>query len=462
MPYVPILVAVAILAPQDPSRGREPSRPSPEPDRFDAAQDARVRELIGEHSGEPFDPTPGPQPPPLRPRHWRIVPDAGYVADRAARVAALTLERALPRADSPSWSTARATRSGAVEVPLLAAVSTIRVERSGVWFVRAAGAETVLVNGHALQGDPGRLGDLGVPVHLERGTNSIRVIDAPQGFELEFWKPMTRLVAGTWAANGLGAGVSLPVFNASLDHCHVPHFHYGRSFDPSETPVVDEWSCGGPILPLGMMEKTALTWMPESAFDKEYQLAPFTLYDESDRNADRRFLSIPVHRERPSRSWGSTRAWVPLSDEELRSPYGRCETTIVLEVSGDAAFDDRAASVARYWQQRYCYFRTKIPRVVLTERVPDPGPAPSPWSELAENAPRLVARVRGPDDDEPRLTWTDLVLVLGIDPLAPPGLLSIERDVLDGQIVISVRAGDAESLRRAYVDDPFMTRPLAR
>jgi hypothetical protein len=64
---------------------------------------------------------------------------------------------------------------------------------------RLPGAASLFVNGRWVSSEIlRRRGFQGVPVQPSAGTNQILVTGIEGGFELEFWKPRTRMVLGTW------------------------------------------------------------------------------------------------------------------------------------------------------------------------------------------------------------------------------------------------------------------------
>ena len=154
------------------------------------------------------------------------------------------------------------------------AYARIESAAAEVRMARLTGGAVLFVNGEPFPGDPQRWGFQGVPVALQEGANELYVIDAPDGFELELWKPARRMVVGNWDFNwwawtGVASGpwdLAVPLFNASTEEAEFVHFHYGRAVaDPSARPfATQEWNDGFRIPPLGVRRALAMSVVRES------------------------------------------------------------------------------------------------------------------------------------------------------------------------------------------------------
>lgn len=258
-------------------------------------------------------------PPPIVPETWLVATatdDVDELLEAVVRTYLVDPEAAPPRAGAPvdparpegvqwaEWNEPSAPPG------VLCAYATVAVPEDQVRMARLEGGEVLVVNGEPFAGDPVRRGLTGMPVLLREGWNRLYVLKAPDGFELELWKPRGRLVIGAeapgWPASDGAVGffdVEVPVFNASLEPVEDLHFHYR---DPVVDPLADaqggmEWRCGGRMLPLGFETRTAINSLKEplpASAQAAFVCAEVYEGRDEDRTRTRAFLSGPIEGER--------------------------------------------------------------------------------------------------------------------------------------------------------------------
>jgi hypothetical protein len=298
--------------------------------------------------------------PAIRPQRWRALP--GAMSESEAMNVHLT------SAKDREWLDSVASAKGGLDGDFGLAVAEIESEHDEVRFARLAGASLLLVNDEPFQGDPERRGYEGVPVALRKGANTIVVAGIEGGFELEFWKPQTRLVIATWdiwcprtvqgaydfASGGLDDTVNVQVFNASLETARSIHFHYGPvGVRSTFTPPLAHWNDNDHISPLAMFSKYGFaleiggtapsseegeTWFPMAAFC------------EVDLDADRRIVPLTLRGSRAVARPSRPPAW-----PALRNAIG-WHHLLVHGTSGNPKDANATLALARFWQQR-CWYR---------------------------------------------------------------------------------------------------------
>lgn len=384
-----LLALLAALLPrgtwlQDPSR--QESHPSEDPDRFN--NDALVRAWGRDNTltgSVPKEPRPAP-PPPIRPTNYLVV-DAGGPDDDAlqAFVCKHLLDRSSPAPvdGSPAplgeakWHRVAMPAQGELKGEFRFAFSTIHTDQRDVWIARAPGASALFVNGEGFIGDPERRGFLGVPVELRAGDNRVFVAGIEEGFELEFWKPSTRIVLGTWAlchpfldrgcATNIDLELEMPIFNASVETAGSLHYHYGHAQcdDGSLVPHLTDWRDGGYLAPLGMIQKGSYlfgTRDGDAGSDCAKFLVPLCAQEEKDSDADRRVVRLAEGDARDRK--GIAPSWTDAGVD----PW----TLLVYGTMGSAEDQATTLALARYYQQRIWYHSNICPRIVPDTLFMDP------------------------------------------------------------------------------------------
>jgi hypothetical protein len=120
---------------------------------------------------------------------------------------------------------------------------------------RLTGGAWMLVNGVPIVGDIERRGYRGAPIVLHVGENRVFVAGNGTEFELELWKPATRLVIEAFDVGWPGGeDLTYPIYNASLETTRSVHVHYGHATRWNSTcrPTLTDWRDGGYIPPLSM------------------------------------------------------------------------------------------------------------------------------------------------------------------------------------------------------------------
>jgi hypothetical protein len=308
--------------------------------------------------------------PPLRASSWRTLAGQGSTYDA---VVALLMPT---DAHMHSWSEHSATSSGGLSGDVPIATTNLESEVSEVRFARLAGASLLLVNGEPFLGDVERREYEGVPVFLRAGGNAIVVIGAHDGFDLEFWKPRTRMVIATWDVwyprhhsgpfKGDDGAVSVCVWNAATVPAADWHFHYGHLRPAGRIPDLTDWSDGKGLAPLTMARRTPWTvhlddFSPASWRDVAMPLATWS---DGDATADRRILGLRSHHERTVPRPTRAIAWPELR-RACRPVLAVAESVVLVPgTSGDSDTDAALLALARLLQQRLWYWCDVVPRIV--------------------------------------------------------------------------------------------------
>jgi hypothetical protein len=465
----PLLALLAVLVPcrprlQDPGR-REP-RPNEDLRRFDNDTLARAWGYDNTLAGSiPKEPRPA-SPAPIRPDEYLVV-EAGASDQQAweAFVIRYVLDRnsPVPGEGSPAplgeakWHRVKMPTQGELKAEIRFAYATLHSDRREVRMARLPGASVLFVNGEGVIGDPERRGFLGVPVELRAGDNQVFVAGIKGGFELEFWKPETRVVMNTFGLGyphlgypnlmDLGAGLVLPIFNASTEPVVDLHCHYGHACcdDGRLVPRVTDWQDGGRLAPLGM----CLKHLPLFDFDErvredcEVLLVPLCVQDAPDTDADRRVACLHIGDEgmRPTTHprWDDARL-----ASGSRFVYGTRGTE-----------EDRATSLAlaRYCQQRLWYWTNLCPTLVSDEQFQTPtemevlnwGANAFLFGDARTNA--ITASLSFPSE-EPSSEEPTLLRVR-----AP-----LREEPAKARAALGVFSGhDARTMRLLYAVDPFFS-----
>jgi hypothetical protein len=340
-------------------------------------------ELIAEWRKAGFDETMfGPVPdapaalvPAIRPQRWRAL--AGAMSESQAMIVHLT------GAKDREWIESMASAEGGLEGEFGLAVAELESEHDEVRFARLAGASLLLVNDEPFQGDPELRGYEGVPVALRKGANAILVAGIEGGFELEFWKPQTRLVIATWDiwcprwTDGdfevADRDVEVVLFHASNERSPASHFHYGPLTSKERLPKLTDWQCGHEFAPLAMHAGLGLTdrageWSFSRLRSADCVL-PLSAWCDDDADADRR--TVPVRsrgtdaRARPRTSIG----WLELARtlESKNDLWDAPDRHLVYGTRGDPTTKVATLSLARFWQQRCWYQADLVPTVYSDE-----------------------------------------------------------------------------------------------
>ena len=430
------LVALLFLGGLLPVQDDSPVAPSPPPDQYDDEHDALLFGSWGWELGSgPRDPGLEPQPAPLRPREWILfsTPTRGdrdsFVLDHIVR------RRPFPSAGEQRSATMP--ERGPLVGEFSHALAFVDSSVEEVRFLRAPGADTVFVNGEPFVGDRDRRGWLGVPVLLRKGRNTLVVAGVGDAFELDLWKPVTRMVMASWAVQVPGEDKNwpnrhdllyVPVFNAANSPADKIHFHYGDAGATGEVSGIDEWSGGGFAPPLAIIPRMApLFGIRQEVPAGPEVRAPLVAFHRDDPHADRRLLSLPTAGPRPRWPVRQKRTWpeVPQVDQLL---FTTC--AFVVEGSDDDEFHSEALAAARYFQQR------------LWERGGELVPVSSQvwldWRDTGFQDDDWVVQFGRLDEGEPGLLWA------GPEPRGE-----------DGPATFALRASDAAGMRLSYVIDPF-------
>ncbi|MDF1799729.1 MAG: hypothetical protein P1V81_11170 [Planctomycetota bacterium] len=235
--------------------------PTPPPYRFDPGHRAWLDAQFGPL--EPTDPVPipplGSQPQAVRPLAWLTFDSEGEDFAQGAAFARAHLGAGEQALFASGGSRASLPASGELAGSFAFARTTIEVPAAEVRFARAPGVAALLVNGQPFAGDPYRRGHSGVPVPLREGTNELWVLGVQGGFELELWKPMTRMVllpeGCTSRSNDLFVDTSVAVANAALEPASYLHFHPGPPRPQSWAGRwgTEEWHDGWVVPALGLV-----------------------------------------------------------------------------------------------------------------------------------------------------------------------------------------------------------------
>lgn len=260
------------------------------------------------------------------------------------------------------------------------------MEGEEVRFLRLSGAELALINGELIRGDSERRDWSGFPVVLRPGWNTIWVLGIDGGFELDLWKPRTRMVLGTWAPNvetrserldDADATLFLPLFNASTRAADGVHFHYYRAYSEDSDPFREiNWADGAWCEPLAMVSNRSylFDWKePVPAGDTVY--ATVEVYASQDSLTDTR--DIPLRTAEPLPSW-------PDAERESIWPALRGEPGApVYFVHHSRVGDGTALAAARFCQQDLWY-RTGVLAAVV----------PAAWLESKRGKGMLKRPIR--------------------------------------------------------------------
>ncbi len=436
MVAIPALLALALLqAPQEPA----PLGPTPPPDRYDDAYDARLFDAWGGATCAigPRDPHPPSQPTSLRPRDWLVL--EADADDAPAHARFLQEHVVLPAQKLPIEERGRPAAMPAqsrLEGAFSYAFARVDAPADEVRFVRAPGAGLVFVNGEGFIGDPDGRGWLGVPVELRKCANEVLAVGLRGGFELELWKPVTRIVMASWAVQVVGTDpwpdswdhMFVPLFNASTQKAGGIHFHYDRACPMGTLPDLSEWHDGMNAVPLGLAQGLSYVFNAgEDVPEGPELVAPASAFVHGDAHAERRLLLLRSDAPRPRWPAPVPRRWPPPPSL----------VTLVIEASGDEGLDAESLAVARFCQQRL-------------------------WERSGELVPLLKAEHYDPE-------WTDLrepslggkrseeTQVIRIGRLGGPaeGILRAGPEEDGSRRWYSIRASDASSMRSIYAVEPF-------
>lgn len=313
-----------------------------------------------------------PDPAPIRPDAWIAVPNSGDDAALLAFPWILDPERAAPRHGDDGW-TAKLTSPSAAAA---CAFTTVASEHNEVRMARLTGARFLVVNGSVHIGDPERRGDRGVPVALVKGENEIFVVDATAGWELELWKPATRIVIGTWDVGWPDVTgdewdrIQFPVFNASSDPVARLRMHHGAFHVPTATHPnkLERWSGAGPIAPLTILHCDLFAWSLDEAEQpttgRVGNRTPVVVYADDDDEAARELLSdLDPSRDRVR--------LMPSERERRRTelqarPQARIPgaAKLVYGTQGDEVTTHALLARARFDQQILWYECGEVPEVI--------------------------------------------------------------------------------------------------
>ena len=319
------------------------ARPTPLPDAVDLELDTRLAAAWGDFDGASLA-EDAVQPPPIRPTRW-------WIAESGAEIE-------LP--ELGEWTgDARAART------------TLTVASPEIRFARAPGVTTILVNGEPFQGDPERRGDLGVPIVLRAGENSIEALGLNGGFELELWQPMTQIVIGTWAVRfyrpcgvwpELSAHVDVPLFNASISSCNEVEFSYGRAVDPARVdPKLTAGASPGMAVPLGLAHSHAhlFDWHQQLPSSTSVCLQALQARALADDRPARALLAVPLQGDPPQYGGRQMPNWPRSLVRYVGEDQILWGTLFVVEDDTSDEFR-RAALAAARWAQQSLWYRASL------------------------------------------------------------------------------------------------------
>lgn len=334
-------------------------------------------------------------PPPLRPGSWLVVDAVGTPREAMrAFVERFLLDEGAPppREGDPfvqgtAWRSIAAPERGEVTGSFQFAYVRVRAAAPEVRFARLPGARALFVNGEGFFGDPDRRGYRGVPIALQAGDNHLYVAGIRGGFDLELWKPDSRMLIARWdvqyprtaeevAKPSVWDSLVVPVFNASEEPAERVCFHYGHvKPDDGTLPAPLEWACGWSLRPLAMLGPTAYlnfgvdkdkSWFPGDAD----MLLPLAVYQSGDADADRAIVrirppSIPTKpRDRVPGAWPI--ATQDAMTEARNLDFRTANLCIVLARVPTDREHAATLAVGRFLQQELWYFADVIP-ALLTE-----------------------------------------------------------------------------------------------
>jgi len=334
-------------------------------------------EGVGIGGPAPNPPRPAPTPS-IRPEDYFVVEvDGPQEPDWSAFVCQFLIDDSGPAPTDAAWGPlhesrwhrAKAPPNGELRGGFRFASTSFCVVECGVWMARLSGASALFVNGEGFIGDLERRGLLGVPVQLREGDNQVFVAGIEGGLELEFWKPATRFVIGTWdlkypsleqgCTNRFGEDLVAAIFNTSNTPASSVHYHYGHAQcdDGHVVPHLSDWRDGGTIAPLGLtLRGSHLFGFREGDAGEECEkfLVPLCAYAENDADADRRVVLLEIGdaplRRPPPPCWPD------------RKP-DRC-ALLVYGTKGTEADQATSLAVARYHQQRLWYWSDIWPMLI--------------------------------------------------------------------------------------------------
>lgn len=304
---------------------------------------------------------------------WSVSRSAGVDELQLLTRFALDPHAAAARARTSDAGVAWRRTSGAPPPDAALALTSVTLDADDVRMARLSGAGLLLVDGVPFHGDPERRGYLGVPVALHRGVNELVVADIRGAFELELWKPTSRLVIGTWDAAWPGYGsldedldVTYPLFNAATSTARQIHLHYSHAVleGSGRRPDFGEWRDGGYLAPLCMFVAGSswATWLREPRPDPAHlQLAHLEAYEGPDPAPERIELRKPASLE-PWRARSPSS--VGVDPTSIAALGGR--VLLIHGTQGSADIDDALLAHARFDQQ-CVWYATRAPALVYSD-----------------------------------------------------------------------------------------------
>ena len=219
---------------------------------------------------------------------------------------------------------------------------------------------------------------------LREGSNHVFVSGIHDSVSLEFWKPITRMVIGTWDLRPRAYSTSpkkwsenlrFPAFNLSLEAAEGIHMHYGDPIpnDGKFRAGLHEWADGGFAAPLCFRPVNAIVFPEDDVFALERTVAsealvPICLYDYQDDNADRQIVRIPLRGR--------------IARENDLDEFMSTMSVFVYATGGTPEENAASLAQARFEQQRLYYRTGGAPTVQSDRKYLDECKDNEWWSKL--------------------------------------------------------------------------------
>jgi hypothetical protein len=255
------------------------------------------------------------------------------------------------------------------------ACTTVHSEIQEVRMARLTGIQWMIWNGELVQGDPERREYGGVPVIVQAGDNRVFVAAVDPAFELELWKPETRLVIEAfdvrWPTGfSLDDEIAYPVFNVSLEPTSSIHVHYGHAslWSGGSKPHLTDWRdgvCRIPPLGLALSSNYFAEWDDHSPTDfSEPVYVPVCVYAEDDDQAEHRLFRTPADPSGPALCNACTRVHPPEDNLHRSEDLSQACGVHVYATWGSEEEQRVALANARFGQLSEWYSSGEVPLVL--------------------------------------------------------------------------------------------------